>query len=393
MRRLPLSLVLLIGLLAGACGSGSGDKSAGRVATTATTTTAAATTSSTAAPTTCPKVRPASEPAAPANLADLQMVSPTKGFAVGKGTILGTDDGRTWTPRFSGAAAFSSVDAVDATHAWAVGDRALYRTADGGTSWKGAGNPDDGTVLRQVHFVDEHFGWGVGRNGKLYRSGDGGSTWGELMPPCGAEAVCFTAQDDGWVAAGNRVARSTNGGDFWTPVFTVSAKGPSGEPVGDSFHIDRLQCTRGGVVWASFTGEGAAMSHAPYVVFRGTADGRWTPVLKEAMTGPSDITAPAGGSYPGPLSALGPDSAAFVLFTPPGEPPVSVAVAADNGGRVGPARPVPGLVSPLAAAFLSADTGWILGTKSGSPMADAILATADGGQTWQEQFARPAPAR
>src|SRR5581483_1044357 len=230
-----------------------------------------------------------------------------------KGTILGTDDGRTWTPRYSGAAAFSAVDAVDATHAWAVGDRALYRTADGGKTWRGAGNPDDGTVLRQVHFIDEHFGWGAGGNGKLYRSGDGGSTWGELSPHCGAEAVCFTAQDDGWVAVGNRVARSTSGGDSWTPVFTLTAKGPGGEPVGDSFHIDRLQCTKGGVVWASFTGSDAAMSHSPYVVFRGSADGRWNPVLKESMTGPSDINAPAGGSYPGPLSALGPDSAAFVL--------------------------------------------------------------------------------
>ena len=394
MRRLPIPLVLVIGLLAAACGSDSdsGDKSAGGVGTTSST--APATTSSTAAPTTCPKVRPASEPAAPANLAGLQMVTPTKGFAVGKGTILGTDDGRTWTPRYSGAAAFGSVNAVDATHAWAVGDRALYRTSDGGKSWRGAGNPDDGTVLRQVHFIDEHFGWGVGRNGKLYRSGDGGSTWGELTAPCGAEAVCFTAQDDGWVAVGNRVSRSIYGGDSWTPVFTLSAKGPGGEPVGDSFHIASLQCAKGGVVWASFTGEDAAMSHSPYVVFRGAADGQWTPVLKEAMTGPSDVTAPTGGSYPGPMSALGPDSAAFVLFTPPGEPPVSLAVATENGRRLGPARPVPGLTSPLAAAFLTADAGWVLGTKTGGPPSvDAILATADGGQTWQEQFARPSPTR
>lgn len=70
-----------------------------------------------------------------------------------------------------------------------------------------------------------------------------------------------------------------------------------------------------------------------------------------------------------------------------------MAVATDNG-RLGSARPVPGLASPLAAAFLSADAGWILGTKSGGPPSvDAILATADGGRTWQEQFARPTPTR
>jgi photosystem II stability/assembly factor-like uncharacterized protein len=359
------------------------------VSTTAST--APATTSSTAAPAGCPKIRPANESGAPQNLADIQMVSPQKGFAVGKGTILGTDDGHTWTPRYNGAAVFSAVDAIDAMHAWAVGDRTLYGTTDGGKTWKGRSNPDDGTVLRQVHFIDEHFGWGVGK-GKLYRTGDSGSTWGELTPPCGAEAVCFTGQDDGWVAVGNRVARSTSGGDSWTPAFTVSAKGPGGEPVGDSYHIDRLQCTKGGVVWATFTGEDAATSHSPYVVYRGTADGQWTPVLKESMTGPASIQAPAGGSYPGPMSALGPDSAAFVEFTPPGEPPVSLAVATEQGRKLSQPRPVAGLASPLAAAFLSADAGWVLGTKTGGPpTADAILATADGGQTWQEQFSRPAP--
>ena len=47
-------------------------------------------------------------------------------------------------------------------------------------------------------------------------------------------------------------ARSTNAGNTWTPAFTLSAKGPSGEPVGDSFHIDRdaiLATADGGQTW------------------------------------------------------------------------------------------------------------------------------------------------
>jgi photosystem II stability/assembly factor-like uncharacterized protein len=380
-----ISLVLLIGLLAGACGSGSADKRAGSVGTTAGT--AAATTSSTAAPTTCPKIRPASEPAAPANLADLQMVNPTKGFAVGKGTILGTDDGRTWTPRYSGAAAFLSVDAVDATHAWAVGDRALYRTSDGGKSWKGAGNPDDGTVLRQVHFVDEHFGWGVGRNGKLYRSGDGGSTWGELSPPCGAEAVCFTAQDDGWVAVGDRIARSTYGGDSWTPVFTVP-----GQQSQATWHPVALQCARGGVVWALFSRGDAAAGHIPYALYRGTAGGEWALVAKEAMTVPDlPSDAPPLGGYPAPISVIDGESSVALTFTGPADPPVGLRVATFGQG-LGPERKIAALSSPLGASFLSPDSGWVVGrSKDGSN--DVILATTDGGQTWHEQFARPNPTR
>src|SRR5207248_182221 len=163
------------------------------------------------------------EPMAPSNLGDLQMVGPTTGFAVGKGVILGTDDGHKWTPRYTGGAAFLSVDAVDALHAWAVGDRALYGTVDGGKHWVGVGSPGDADV-------------------------------------------------NGW-------------------------------------HPQSLQCARGGVVWALFTGDNAAASHAPYVVYRGTADGQWTAVMKEGMTAPKEIKAGReGGSYPGPMSALGPDS-------------------------------------------------------------------------------------
>jgi photosystem II stability/assembly factor-like uncharacterized protein len=386
--RLPA--VLLAGLvLTAGCGSGSKSTSSGAASATTTTTTAPVTTSSTAAPAGCPALRPAAEPGAPQNLADIQMIGPTKGFAVGRGVILGTDDGHTWTPRYTGGAAFLSVDAVDAVHAWAVGDRALYATLDGGKHWVGVGSPDDGTVLRQVHFVDEHFGWGAGRNGKLYRSGDGGHTWGDLQPPCGAEKVCFAAQDDGWVAAGNRIARSTNGGDSWTAVFAAPADAEV-----NGWHPQALQCARGGVVWALFAGSNAATSHSPYALYRGTADGRWTLVAKETMTGQALPAAPALGAYPAPISVLSPDAAVVLTWTAPVDPPVGVKVASDAGRTLGPQHNVPGLSSPAAASFTTATAGWVVGTKQpapdGSP-SDAILATTDGGATWQEQLSRPAP--
>jgi hypothetical protein len=247
-------------------------------------------------------------------------------------------------------------------------------------------------VLRQVHFIDEHFGWGTGR-GKLYRTGDGGHTWGELMPPCGAEAVCFTAQDDGWVAVGDRVARSTNGGDSWTPVLTVPGQGET-----NGWYPRALQCTQGGVVWALFTGDNAAMSHSPYVIYRGTADGQWTIVAKESMTTPQLPDAPALGGYPAPISALNADSAVLLTFTGPVDPPVGLRLAYGAGRLFGPMRNIPGLSAPLAAGFVTSETGWVLGTKTtpgggAGPSVDAILTTTDGGQTWQEQFARAAPTR
>jgi len=82
-----------------------------------------------------------------------------------------------------------------------------------------------------------------------------------------------------------------------------------------------------------------------------------------------------------------------VLFTPPLSPnPVSVVIGTNGGATFGPDRPIPPLSSPTAASFLSATAGWVLGTKTPPPAVDAILATADGGQTWQEQFSRPSPS-
>src|SRR5205807_3917397 len=138
------------------------------------------------------------------------------------------------------------------------------------------------------------------------------------------------------------------------------------------WHPLTLQCTKGGVVWATFGGDNAAASHSPFVAYRGTADGQWTAVMREPMTAAA-IKAPAGGSYPGPISALGPDSAAFVTFTPPADPnPVGLVIATDNGRHLGPQKPIPGLSSPAAAAFLSAQAGWVIGGKLNGP--DVILA-------------------
>ena len=137
----------------------------------------------------------------------------------------------------------------------------------------------------------------------------------------------------------------------------------------------------------------ASGSHVGYAAYRGTAGGQWTPVMKEPQAGPATVQAPAGGSSPGPMSAVGTDSALFVSFTPLATPPggLNLREATDGGRRLGPARPLPGLFRATAMSFLSPDVGWVIGAKAGSSPVDAILATADGGQTWQEQYAYTVP--
>src|SRR5581483_2714139 len=208
----------------------------------------------------------------------LQMVSAQKGFAVDATTVLVTDDGRTWTVRHNGSEPMFSVDAVDADHAWAVGQNVVLATADGGRTWRPVAEPGQG-MLRIVDFIDAGNGWGA-TAGHLYRTTDGGQTWTRADAPCGGEAVCFTGPDDGWAAEGPHVYRSTDGGDTWQPAFTVPSDGIDLPFNPQSIHVSQLQCARPGVAWVYFTAA-ASGSHVGYAAYRGTAAGQWTPVMKE----------------------------------------------------------------------------------------------------------------
>ena len=320
----------------------------------------------------------------------LRMVSAQKGFAVDETSVLVTDDGRTWSRRYSGTEPMVSVDAVDADHAWAVGQRVLLATSDGGRSWHPVSEPEQG-ILGEVDFTDAQAGWGV-TGDHVYRTVDGGRTWQKADPPCGGEAVCFTGPDDGWAATGAHVYRSTDGGDSWTPAFTA----PTGK-VDDPFnalsvHADQLQCARPGVAWVYFRGAGSG-GHISYAAYRGTSTGQWTPVLKEPLAGPQSVQAPGGGSYPSPMCALGPETAIYTSYTPLAAPPDNLGLrqATDGGRRLGPVRPIRGVFRATTVSFVTPDTGWVLGAEGGSSPVDDILATTDGGQTWQQQYSYAIP--
>ena len=318
------------------------------------------------------------------------MVSAQKGFAVDDTHVVVTDDGRTWSRRWSGSEPMYSVEALDADHAWAVGQNVLLATTDGGRTWNAAGEPAPGT-LRVVDFADAQDGWGVA-DAHVVRTTDGGRTWSVADPPCGGEAVCFTGADDGWAAMGPHAYRTVDGGRSWVPAFTVPTDGIDHPFTLESVHATQLECNRSGVVWALFTSRSSG-SHLGYVAYRGTAAGQWTPVLKEAVAGPTQVSAPAGGTHPAPMASLGPDSALYVQFSPLAKAPdqLTLRAATAGGTRLGPAQPIPGLFTASSISFLSPDAGWVLGTKTGPATVDAILATTDGGRTWQEQYSDTLP--
>jgi photosystem II stability/assembly factor-like uncharacterized protein len=207
------------------------------------------------------------------------MVSARRGWAVGKGVILATTDGTHWEKQYETAEPFIFVNAVDTTHAWAVGQRRLFGTSDGGRHWRELGQPAQ--PLRSVHFLDPQRGFGVAgfplrvHNGvtlpaharTLVQTNDGGLTWQALAAPCDVESVCFTALDDGRLATSGAVYRSEDAGAHWREALRF--------PRGDGWFAT-LQCARPRAAWVLLDGGEGALSHRPYVGYQsGDGGGSW----------------------------------------------------------------------------------------------------------------------
>jgi photosystem II stability/assembly factor-like uncharacterized protein len=113
----------------------------------------------------------------------------------GKGIVAGTNDGgRHWrilTRRFShscNAGATLELSFVDRRHGWLVWFEPtgqfseLYRTRDGGATWRLTVPRHAPTSVEQMRFVTPDLGWGGGAGpaggpGPLLRSEDGGRRW------------------------------------------------------------------------------------------------------------------------------------------------------------------------------------------------------------------------
>lgn len=170
------------------------------------------------------------------DLFSVDFVDATRGWAVGDidprgvgGAIFHTTDGgRHWAPLAGRLEVSTSVRFIDPKTGWIAGYAGrIDRSDDGGVSWRPQ-RPERGReVFNSIWAVDAQCAWAVGVNGLGVRTTDGGSTWTpmSLGAPGDFWSIRFATAERGWAVGDAGVIVSTNdGGATWTPMKSGTAR-------------------------------------------------------------------------------------------------------------------------------------------------------------------------
>lgn len=168
----------------------------------------------------------------------LDFISAERGWVAADDGLLATSDGgMTWqrVPA-AGEHKFARVDFVDADHGWAYADQALIVTGDGGATWEPVATPCTGPKFgfefgrSPFSFVSRTVGFMVcggepsagAQPKQLYRTGDGGRTWraaGDLMRSGYISDLYFLDENRGYFSKYRGVLMTTtDGGKNWAAV-------------------------------------------------------------------------------------------------------------------------------------------------------------------------------
>lgn len=163
------------------------------------------------------------------NTSDLSFLDNQEGWAVINGLYTGsswvwhtTDGGVSWESLDVGSTGpLTGIAAIDAKTLVAVSAEQdlIFRSTDGGRSWRPVSHPSIPGFFGAVRFVPgTKTSWAVGRGGKILRSTDAGKTW-TLQHGTGSQPnlfdVSFSDVSHGW-AVGAQVLRTDDGGARWT---------------------------------------------------------------------------------------------------------------------------------------------------------------------------------
>jgi photosystem II stability/assembly factor-like uncharacterized protein len=160
------------------------------------------------------------EPQSGQHFEKIVFLDDNEGWLSGRGLLLHTTDGgRSWQPasKIQGAG-FGNGTLFE--HAWyVVNTSGVYRTEDGGTTWKKLW-PVPRNDYHAIALADAQHIFLTGSQGRVASSSDGGATWTETQLP-GNPAIStiqFVSPQAGWIMRRNvGTLATTDGGATWKP--------------------------------------------------------------------------------------------------------------------------------------------------------------------------------
>jgi photosystem II stability/assembly factor-like uncharacterized protein len=371
-----------------ACGGG--DSKPAQTSTAAKSTRPTVTPYATASPTSAPSFR--------ASFQSIYFIDSMHGWVgglagSGQNVIFATSDGgATWTKQYSGGeGSVEELNFVSQRIGWAAAQTqgnkpgfTLLHTTDAGKTWFSIYSATE--RLSSIEFLDADIGRAIAGEfePQLVETTDGGRTWTQLPGLTKPTSVCFDDFDSGWAAGDSKVFHTTDGGRSWTLTFEAPAD-LEGGPTGSGLGAGPVWCAGRDVVWALFL-DGTASSQTGYVLYR-TLDGtQWDPVMSYGFP---QLQVPEHGAKPGPFAVAGEGSAYFLpTCSPCNQGHVDIEKTEDNGRTWQSPGSIP--VDDFADVIACPDVShcWMAGQQSveTGALRAVILATADGGQTWTQQY-------
>lgn len=315
---------------------------------------------------------------APYRVTSLDFVDPSTGWVVvdfgsGDYAVLHTEDGGlSWTRQLAGAGQggphyLKFFDTAVGVFGQVGAAPELQRTGDGGRTWTAVPVPKvQGRVL-SWSWVDSYFGWVLlsanAGSTDLFRTEDGGYSWKDLGVPVPAPEqvfqVDFSFFTTGWLTSANAgpyAYKTGDYGDTWTRVPLPAP--PGGWPHGGSFMV-AVQPTSGQGVAASVVffpplqgrrGQGAMIRNFPPLTVRTFDGGRLVTFVYSTAIAQKNL---------GPI----PQSIA---------PNLAQLVTLDDGATW---TPIEAPSTPGAFGFLDAARWWWVGDGKWA-------ITRDGGLSW-----------
>jgi photosystem II stability/assembly factor-like uncharacterized protein len=245
-----------------------------------------------------------------------------------------------------------------------------------------------------VQFVTTEIGWSIQvqrlsapagqyrQVGVPFTSVDGGVSWRSIGDRS-MTSVCFLDARNGWGADGKQIFKTADAGRTWSEVadLAITDNGP---------WYPTIRCADATNARVQITEPYAALSHAPYLMFR-TNDGGKTWVLEYresytlGQTTPSDT--PQLGSYPSRFETLRDGSTWVVTCTPPLDKQDFLVLSPTGAVRARAAVPFASCVND--ASFVDAQHGWVVGPEYHPDETESVLIrTFDGGVSWERVYPR-----